>query len=322
MRIIPTTSLDPYYNLAVEEYLLTESRDDIFMLWRNDRSVIIGKNQNAYAELNLPFVEANNVKVVRRMTGGGAVFHDPGNINFTFIVNSDEKNIDFAPYTSPIIDYLRSLGADASLSGRNDILIDGRKVSGNAQCIGNGRTMHHGTLLFSANMNELAGALKVDESKIKSKGIQSVRSRVGNIADFLKEPTDILTFMSDLEKSIAAQHNAETRPLTESEIAAINTLADQKYRTWEWNFGRSKRFESEKSGRFPFGGVTVLLDTEQGKIKQAAIRGDFFSAGDISVLEKKLTGLRLSADDLRPVLEDVSAYIAGATAEDILPLLL
>ena len=168
MRIIPTTSLDPHFNLAAEEYLLTQSKEEIFMLWRNDRSVIIGKNQNAYAELNLPFVEEHNVKVVRRMTGGGAVFHDPGNINFTFIVNSAEKAIDFVPYTAPIIDYLRSLGADATLSGRNDILIDGRKVSGNAQCVLNGRTMHHGTLLFSSDMSELAGALKVDESKIKS----------------------------------------------------------------------------------------------------------------------------------------------------------
>ena len=196
MKIYITDRTDPYFNLASEQYLLDTENDEVFMLWRNEKAVIIGRNQNAYAEINKPFVDEHGIKVVRRLTGGGAVFHDLGNVNFTYIVpRSDCPTLDFERFSRPVINALRGLGVEAELSGRNDITVDGRKISGNAQCVYNNKVMHHGTLLFSADMSQMAGALNVDEEKIKSKGIKSVRARVCNLSEYLPD-MDVTEFKS------------------------------------------------------------------------------------------------------------------------------
>lgn len=229
MLLIYNDSTNPAYNLAMEEYLLTRKREDIAMLWRNDNAVIIGRNQNAVEELNLEFIREKNVTVIRRMTGGGAVFHDLGNVNFTFIEPNQEDSFNnYARFTRPICGYLNTLGVDAQLSGRNDLTVEGMKISGNAQTVKNGRIMHHGTLLFSANMSDLAGALKPRPIKIESKGIKSIRSRVTNISAHLAAPMTVLEFLEGLK-----QYFLDTVPgiseylLTSEDKAAADKLVEE-----------------------------------------------------------------------------------------------
>lgn len=318
--VIYNSSLDPYFNLAAEQYLL--ERDDlnpVFMLWRNSPAVIIGKNQNAYAELNETFIREKGIKTVRRLTGGGAVFHDEGNVNYTFISPKEgTKALDFARFCSPIIKALCDLGANAVLSGRNDIEIDGRKVSGNAQTVYGNKILHHGTLLWSADLSRLAGALRVDPEKIASKGIKSVRSRVANIRDIIASEMDTTEFISYLFSRI----DAAPREFNDDEISKINALRDSRYSKWEWNWGASKDFSAKKSERFGFGRVEVSFDSYGGVITAISIGGDFFGQGDISRLEEKLVGVRLEFNALKAALCDVDYYISGAKDGDIASLIL
>ncbi len=327
MIIYRNQNMDPYFNLASEQYLLDNISGDIFMLWRDDESVIIGKNQNAYAELDLDFVESNNIKVVRRLTGGGAVFHDPGNINFTFIVDGESSVLDFEKFTRPIIDAIKNLGnVDISLSGRNDILINGLKISGNAQTSYNGKTLHHGTLLYSSDLSKLSGALKVDEEKIKSKGIKSVRNRVGNIKELLNTDMDVQEFMEYLEKNILEQYGEKISCFSLAQIGEILNLSDEKYSTWEWNFGKSKEYIATKKKRYPFGSVSVSLTSEHGLINDLKITGDFFGVREISGLEKELVGCKLEKKMLVETLNktpfSVEEYISGMGITEFVELLI
>ncbi len=326
MVIFKNNSTDAYFNLALEQYLLDSKNGNIFMLWRNDRAVIIGKNQNAYAELDVDYVEKNNIKVVRRLTGGGAVFHDIGNINFSFIVPETEKAVlDFARFTKPIIEALKSLGIEnVCLSGRNDIMIGDQKISGNAQCSYNGKTLHHGTLLYSADLSMLSGALRVDPEKIKSKGIKSVRNRVGNIKDFLNTDMSVTEFMDYLENYVAKETESEVVNLTEEDIAATQKLADEKYSTWDWNFGKSKELSVQKKKRYDFGSVAVELTVEGGILKDIKISGDFFGVKDVTEIENILTDTKFETDALKNKLDGslVGECISGMTADDFVSLLL
>lgn len=318
--VIFNSSLDPYFNLAAEQYLLErEDTSPVFMLWRDSASVIIGKNQNAYAELNETFIRENGIKAVRRLTGGGAVFHDEGNVNYTFISpKQGAKALDFERFCAPIIDALCDLGAKAQLSGRNDIEIDGRKISGNAQTVYGNKILHHGTLLWSADLTSLEGALRVDPEKIASKGIKSVRSRVANIRDILKSEMTALDFIDYL----FSRADKPFREFDENEVAAIKKLRDSRYSTWEWNWGTSKDFSTHKKARFAFGQVELSLDSYGGVITGVSIGGDFFGQKDVSLLENKLVGVRLEFDALKSELCDVNDYISGADGEQIASLFL
>lgn len=326
MLIYRNSNTDPYFNLAAEQYLLDTKQDDIFMLWRNDRAVIVGKNQNTYAELDLDYVEKNNIKVVRRLTGGGAVFHDKGNINFSFIVSGEENaTLDFVRFTKPIIKALEALGIEnVSLSGRNDILIGSSKISGNAQSSYNGKTLHHGTLLYDTDMTLLSGALKVDEEKIRSKGIKSVRNRVDNIKDHLPSQMDTEAFMAYLEEYISKESGAEILEFSKEDKENIQKLAEEKYSSWEWNFGRSKEFSAQKKKRYGFGGVCVDLSAQNGIIKEIKISGDFFGKSDVSQLEQILLGARIEKAYLEEILDGkmVCSCIAGMDKESFIALLL
>lgn len=316
MRIIHNKSTDPYFNLATEEYLIDNADEDIFMLWRNDRAVIIGRNQNTYAEINENFCRENGVKVVRRLTGGGAVFHDLGNVNYTFITNAEEAQaLDFARFCKPIIDALGLFGVKAELSGRNDITAEGRKVSGTAQCVRNGRLMHHGCILYSADLSSVEGALKVNEEKMRSKGIKSVRSRVANLADLIYNAPDVEGFIDFIE----SHTDGIRRDLGEDEINAISKLTKVKYSTWEWNFGKSKNFSKTSTKRFPYGTVTVSYTLDAGVITEIVFEGDYFGTGDASELSKLLAGRRFGREMTDGV--DFGKYIAGMTAEDAAALL-
>jgi len=325
MIIYHNNFTEPYFNLASEQYLMEScgTDEEIFVLWRNEPSVIIGKNQNAYAEINSDFVNEKSIKVVRRLTGGGAVFHDLGNVNFTFIVPKSEKpEIDFARFTKPIIDALAKLGIKAELSGRNDILIDGMKVSGNAQCVYNGKTMHHGTLLFNSDIGYLAGALNVNRAKMESKGIKSVRSRVTNIAEHLKEPLDVVEFKNFIEESVSADRGAEVRSFSKEDISAIQKLADEKYSSWEWVYGQSKQYSFTESRRFDFGTVELNCNIAGGIVQEISIKGDFFGTADVSELENRFLGLKFDSKEIILQLHDVHRFILGSTPSEILSLFL
>lgn len=317
MTVYKNNHTDPYFNLASEQYLLDTKDGDIFMLWKNEPSVIIGKNQNAYAELNIDFIKKNNIKVVRRLTGGGAVFHDLGNVNFTFITAENNcKALDFKRFTKPVTDALRHFGVSAELSGRNDITVDGRKISGNAQCVYNGKIMHHGTLLFSADMSHLAGALNPDPEKFQSKGIKSVRSRVANISEFADIQID--DFIDYLESSFGG----EVKSLSSEDERAIQKLADEKYSTWDWNYGKSKEWSAIKKKRFDFGKLEAKIDATGGIISSIRLEGDYFGIKPVSELEKTLIGKKLEYDSLTDALSDVGSYISGSTPELISDLIL
>lgn len=319
MKLYLNESTDPYFNLAAEQVLLDTEDEPVFMLWRNDRAVILGRNQNAYAEINRPFAEEHGIAVVRRLTGGGAVFHDLGNLNFTFIVpREDCPELDFDRFTRPVADALRRLGVPAEISGRNDLTAEGRKISGNAQCVYNGKVMHHGTLLFSADLSEMAGALRVDPEKMRSKGIGSVRSRVGNLSDYLPG-MDVLELKRILEDSIleGQDEHAERTCFSPEQTAAAERLKRDKYASWDWTWGASPAFGKTVKKRFPFGGVELSYESEHGILTEARFRGDYFGILPTEQLEEALTGCRLVREELAARLRDVGQYIHGASPEDI-----
>ncbi len=317
----------PYVNLATEQYFMDRfDGEDIFMLWQNDSSVIIGKNQNAYAEVNRQFAEEKEIKVARRLTGGGAVFHDLGNVNFSFITKaSEETTLNYESFCVPIIGALSKLGIEASLSGRNDILANGLKVSGNAQCRYNGCILHHGTLLWSADFSYMQGVLNPDPEKLKAKGIKSVSSRVGNLRDMLPEGKNgaltknstALDFIAYLEACIPGNK----KELTDKETEEIKRLSEEKFATWEWNWGKSPEFSTVRKKRFTYGSVEISLNADKGIIRSIKIAGDFFGAKDVSGLEDTLVGISLEAEKLRKALCSVSAYISGAEADDIISII-
>lgn len=327
MRVIFSKETSPYFNLASEEYLLENCKSDVFMLWRNEKSVIIGKNQNAYSEVNLDFCEKNSIGVVRRLTGGGAVFHDPGNVNFTFICDFPEGGeIDFSPFLDRVTKALSHFGIDAYANGRNDIEAAGSKISGNAQCRyncadGRVRLLHHGTLLFSADMDGLAGALNVRAEKMESKGIKSVRSRVCNIRDIegYCGPDNPIDFALELSRIIGGGIGEE---LSAEEKAGIQRLCEIKYSTWEWNIGRSPRFSCVKRKRFPYGIVEIAYTAKGARIEDVAIRGDFFALADIGGLEEKLRGASLEREALEKCFADANRFISGSEPSDLSELIL
>lgn len=329
MLFICDGTTDPYFNLAAEEYVLEKGEREAFLLWRNEPSVIIGKNQNAYAQLHLPFVQANHIQVARRLTGGGAVFHDLGNINFTFITDAPEHDqIDFARFTAPIVANLRRLGVAAILNGRNDLLAAGRKISGNAQCVyhagdGRRRLLHHGTLLFSADLSRLSGALQVNREKMESKGIESVVSRVANIRELpgYSGPDTVEAFLQNLADSAAVDYGA-AREYTLEESAAIRQLAEKKYNTWDWIFGQSGEYRVSREKRFDFGSVSVSLDAYKGVIRRIAFSGDYFGAEDTVRLEARLMGVPLEPKALTAALAGCEKYIYKSTSEQLAALIL
>lgn len=318
--VIYNSSTDPYFNLAAEQYLLDrkDSRP-VFMLWRNAQTVVIGRYQNAYAEINEPFVRENGIKVVRRLTGGGAVFHDLGNVNYSFISPKEgAAALDFARFSAPVIDALACLGVNALLSGRNDIEIDSLKVSGNAQCVRGDRILHHGTLLWSADLSALDRALRVDPEKIASKGIKSVRSRVANIREIAGSEMDAVQFIDFL----FARVGGTPRGFDDDEIAEISKLRDERYGRWEWNWGESKNFSASRKRRFPYGTVEVCFDSSRGVIGEISVCGDFFGICDISELERSLCGVRLERGELSTALSEVACFISGAEPAEIADLIL
>ncbi len=306
---------DAYFNLASEEYLLKHTDGFYFYLWINDPAVIVGTNQNALEEVNLTFTEENNIKVVRRLTGGGAVYHDRGNLCYTVIAPYNEKENSYEKFTTPVIEYLNELGVHAEFSGRNDITVEGRKISGNAQTVFNDRIMHHGTLLFNTDLEGLKKSLIPNKLKMQSKGIKSIRARVANISEFLKSDITIEEFKEGLKQKLL--HGCENYVFSDADKLKIATLMEEKYSQYEWNIGHSPKGENVFEQKFPFGIVKITFDTKDGVMQNVEIIGDFFSKRDVGELENKLCGIRFTRSDLTEALKDVGEYVNGATAKDI-----
>ena len=305
---------DPYFNLASEEYLLKERTENFIYLWINAPAVIVGVNQNTLQEVNLDYTASHGIKVVRRQTGGGAVYHDLNNVCYTVIAPYRENEDNYRRFTAPVIEYLNSLGVKAEFSGRNDIVIDGKKISGNAQTVVNGRIMHHGTLLFDTDMTALTFALKPNKLKTESKGIKSVRARVANIKEYLPN-ISVAEFKDGL--SAYFKKSCEEYALTEKDIKAINKLVKEKYSLYEWNIGRSPKGKNKFEEKFPFGIFTFTFDTEDGKIQNSEITGDFFSFKDVKEFAASLNGINFIKSDLSAAFKNVGDYIKGATACEI-----
>lgn len=322
MYCILNTSTDPYFNLAAEEYLLKNFREEIFMLWRNDRAIIIGKYQNTAAEINADYVKENGIRVVRRQTGGGAVFHDLGNVNYTFIADKDSG--DFRTFSEPVLQVLNELGVPARFEGRNDLTINGQKFSGNAQCVYRDRILHHGTLLFSSVMNDLAAALKVNPLKFKDKAVKSVRKRVTNIREHLPMQMDVSDFINIVMKHVSTRtENAKPYAFTDEDLRAIRQLKEEKYDTWEWNYGASPKFEHTKMIRTAGGNVEITLSVNKGEIENLRIYGDFFSKKELDEFEKMFIGQAYDESTIALLLSRIplDEYLCQVTAADIIELL-
>ncbi|MED3786359.1 lipoate--protein ligase [Peribacillus frigoritolerans] len=318
---------DPRINLAIEEYALKHLNiDETYLLFYINRpSIIIGRNQNTIEEINSDYVDEKGITVVRRLSGGGAVYHDLGNLNFSFITKDDGDSFhNFKKFTQPVVESLEKLGIHAELSGRNDILAEGKKISGNAMFSTKGRMFSHGTLLFQSEMDHIVSALKVKKDKIESKGIKSIRSRVGNIADFLKEPMSVEEFRSFLLQNIFKDTGKVTEyVLTETDWEKIHEISEDRYQNWEWNYGKSPKFNLQNSHRFPVGSVDIRLEVNRGIIENCKIYGDFFGVGEVSDIERKLTGTRYEKEAISRVLDeiDVRHYFGNVTKEEILALI-
>ena len=321
MRYLETGSLNPFYNLAFEEYVLDNRKDgDYLLLWQNDNTIVVGQNQNAEAEINRAFVEAHGIRVVRRMTGGGTVYHDLGNLNYSFITDAGPTDrLSMERFTKPVVSALRQLGMDAEASGRNDILIEGKKVSGTAQRLLGGRILHHGTLLFDSNPDMVSGALNADPEKFRSKSTKSVRSRIGNIRDFLKADMDLPAFWRYL-KTALAEEGVVTDSLSGEEIAKVSELERTKYNTWEWNFGRSPKYDFTNKRRFEGGSLEVGAQVENGYIMQMGFYGDFLSVSPLEPLTNALQGCAFRKEDIAAVLGQFQTreLFGSITSEEVL----
>lgn len=306
---------DPYFNLASEEYLLKHRKENFIYLWINAPAVIVGINQNTVQEVNLDYTTSHGIKVVRRQTGGGAVYHDLNNLCYTVIAPFRENVDNYRRFTAPVIEYLNTLGVKAEFSGRNDIVVGGKKISGNAQTVSGGRIMHHGTLLFDTDMTALTFALKPNKLKTESKGIKSVRARVTNIKQYLPDMT-VEEFKNGLKEYF--KKTCEEYVLNKNDIAEIDKLVRDKYSLYEWNIGRSPKGKNLFEYKFPFGILSFSFDTVEGKIENADISGDFFSVGDIKEFASTLDGVKFTKNDVAAAFQPISGYIKGANADEII----
>ena len=316
---LETKSTDPYYNLAFEEYVLTHRTEgDYLLLWQNDNTIVVGQNQNTEAEINRAFVEQHHINVVRRSTGGGAVYHDLGNLNYSFITDVGDDGISIRRFTEPVVAALRSLGLNAEASGRNDILVEGRKVSGTAQRRHGGRILHHGTLLFDANPGMVAGALNVDPEKFRSKSTKSVRSRIGNIRDFLPNDMELPAFWAYLKDALSGG-GLTPGALSAGELAEVDRLKREKYDTWEWNYGRSPKFNVRCKRYWDGGCLEANVSIANGVITDVRFFGDFLSVCGLEELVERLKGVAFRPEDVGAVLNDspVGELFGGITADEV-----
>ncbi|MCC9749433.1 lipoate--protein ligase, partial [Streptococcus agalactiae] len=320
---IVNTSNDPAYNVALEAYAFQKLTDidEIFILWINEPAIIIGRHQNTIQEINKEFIDKNGIHVVRRLSGGGAVYHDLNNLNYTIISNNTQEGaFDFQTFSKPVIDTLAKLGVKAEFTGRNDLEINGQKFAGNAQAYYKGRMMHHGCLLFDVDMSVLGQALKVSKDKIESKGIKSVRARVTNIVDHLSDKITVQEFSDAILAQMKEEYpEMDEYVLSDAELSEIQAMRDNQFATWDWTYGKAPEYTIERGVRYPAGKITTYANVENSTIKSVKIFGDFFGVKPVDDIEKMLEGVRYDYKDVLAALKtvDTSQYFSRMTPEEI-----
>ena len=333
MRYLLNNSTDPYFNMALDEFCLENIVLDepYFYLWRNRPSVIIGLNQNAYSEVNLGYLNANGITLARRVTGGGAVYHDLQNLNYTIVAPLpchpercpepvEGRSEGSTPV--PIVEVLRQLGVPAELTGRNDIFVEGRKVSGYARRVSKRQEIIHGTLMYDVDLDTLTHVLDTPESKLNAKGIGSVKSRVANLKDFLpgfKSLDEVQAALQDILASGDCQME-----LTEDQLAEVQRMADEKFSTWDFIYGRSRQADLVRSAKLPCGTVEAAISLDRGLITGISFSGDFMFDEPAEGLAAALVGCRFEHDALASVLgkTDVSRFFRDTNSSDVLDLIL
>ena len=318
---------DTAFNIALEEYCFKQLKDEdeIFLLWINEPSIIVGKYQNTIEEINTEYTREKGIHVIRRISGGGAVYHDLNNLNYTIISNGRSgEEFDFKSFSQPVLDALDSLGVKAEFTGRNDLEIDGQKFCGNAQYVRNGRIMHHGCLMFDVDTSVLADALKVSKDKIESKGIKSVRSRVTNIKDHLpNQDMTVQDFVAALKKYMSEKYEMTDFVATKEDEAAILAIQEENNNSWDWVYGKNPDFNIKRNRRLKTGKIEANIMVEQGVITNIKFYGDFFGVMDVEDIAKKLVGVKYQKEDIQKVLEqiDINSYFLGATLEEVVDIL-
>lgn len=324
MRYLVNDCTDACRNMAFDEFALESLPLDepVFYLWRNAPSVIIGLNQSAYAEVNLPYLKEHGIALARRVTGGGAVYHDLQNLNYTIVGKSRDLNADYPEYLHMVVDALRQLGVPAELSGRNDIMVDGRKCSGYAKRVWKDRLMVHGTLMFDVALSVLQDVLSVPGSKMAASGVASVRSKVANLKDYLPAFKDVLT-LKDALHGILAGADTEV-PMDASKQEAIDRMADEKFRTWDWIYGKSPEAQFRASQKFACGTVEVCWSVHHGLLEDVRFSGDFLGNLPAEGLAARLNGLRYEQDSISAALNGagVSDYFDGLGPDELTELLI
>lgn len=317
---LETGSVDPYFNLALEEYVLREkTHGNWLILWQNHNTIVIGQNQNAEEEINWSYVQENEIHVVRRMSGGGAVYHDLGNLNYSFISDAgDAEKMTLEHFAIPVAEALRKLGLNAEVSGRNDIVVEGRKVSGAAQRLHGGRILHHGTLLFDSDLSKVEASLRVNSLKYQSRSAKSVRSRTGCIRDFLPQDMTMDAFKEYLKAELS--DGAIQGELTDSELTQIRKLAEEKYASWNWNFGKSRPCTARNAKKWPGGVLEIKVQMENGRIEYIDFAGDFLSRVSIQQLQEALFGVPWNPEAIKEILTQfaLDEYFGSISAEEIL----
>lgn len=319
---------DAHTNLAIEEYCIRNlpAGRNYILFYTNANAIIIGRNQNTLEEINLEYCKENNIQIVRRISGGGAVYHDMGNLNFSFMTDYDIKKLNnFPQFTNPIAKVLNELGVPAESEGRNDIVVKGKKISGNAQFASVKRMFNHGTLLLDSDLSMVTKALTVKMTKITSKGHKSARSRVANISEFMDHKITTKEFKQLILKGINAEDpNFETYQLTEEDWVGINKLKAEKYDSWDWNYGKSPDFDIHRERRFEKAGIIDfrIKVKKGGLIENVKIYGDFFGKDPVSDIEEALTGTRYTKEDIIKALEpfDLFTYFGNIERDEFINL--
>jgi lipoate-protein ligase A len=310
MLLIRNEMQDAQFNLALEEHLFTHFQEDFFMLYRNERAVVVGKHQNALAEINYDYVSEHNIQVVRRLSGGGTVFHDAGNVNFVFIASgTSEQVVDFRKYMDPIREALLKLGLEVYYSKRNDLFIDGKKVSGNAEHAVKRRVLHHGTLLFSSQLTSLKGALNVFPDRYVSRAVQSVRSEVTNLSNYLKTELGITAFMNGIEGEVMNHYpGSSVYNLTAADHKAIDLLKREKYSSWDWNFGYSPKYQFNTNFSYHNQQERIVFEVVKGKIMDVVLTGGVFSEEVRHHIQSAIKGARHLRDEIVERLNNCTTF--------------